>query len=58
LDENTTSSPSERTFGWMSFAVASLSAVTAVAGPNRAPAFLAAMKTSPATAGAVELREK
>ena len=33
----TTSSPSARTFGWMSFAAASLSSPTAVAGPKRAP---------------------
>ena len=37
FDENTTSSPSARTFGWMSFAVASLSSATAVAGPKREP---------------------
>ena len=34
LDENTTSRPSFRTFGWMSFAAASFSSATGVAGPK------------------------
>jgi hypothetical protein len=58
LDESTTSSPSARTFGWMSLPVASLSAATGVAGPKRAPFWRVLMKISPATAGVTELREK
>src|SRR6187549_3717865 len=37
FDEKTTSSPSLRTFGWMSFAVASLSPATAVEPPKFQP---------------------
>ena len=42
----------------MSFAVASFSSATAVAGPKRAPFYRSLTKISPATAGAAELREK
>src|SRR4029078_12779617 len=38
LDEKTTSRPSLRTFGWMSFAPGSFSSATGVAGPKLNPA--------------------
>src|ERR1700675_1031896 len=57
FDERTTSSPSLRTFGWMSFAAGSLSALTTTAGPN-APATFTLMNTSPETAAGRVLREK
>ncbi len=38
FEEKTTSSPSFRTFGWMSFATASFSSVTGAAGPKSEPA--------------------
>ena len=37
LEVNTSSRPSARMFGWMSFAPASFTSVTATAGPKRAP---------------------
>jgi hypothetical protein len=56
FDEKTTSSPSLRTFGWMSFAAASFSSAIGVAAPKlRCPVFRLT-KSSPGTVA--ELLEK
>ena len=58
FEQKTSSRPSARTFGWMSFALASFSSLTAVAGPKRAPFCRSLTKISPGTFGVTELREK